>query len=337
MSIEMKAAADEWERLRKGSHEASGLEIPTLPAGVLAPAGPVRLALGQQGEPRLLLPLMGRDRVPKLPPTPSLRIGDVVYQHSGQSLRFLDVTCVVGDLEGVFAEVADEILSRIANGQDCVRATQSTLEDFRALLIATPVGEKPAGTVCGIVGELLVLNRLLDRTPVAWRAWCGPVGDRHDFRAGASSLEVKSSMDTTEQLVSIHGIDQLLPPVNGTLHLVHLVLEKVPGGMLSVSALARAAMEKADDPGEVRSRLVAIDCANPDAPEWNSISFRLAGERMFHVIEGFPRLVEHDLVRGSLQMGVASIEYQVDLSAARQFLVDADGIPEVEDRILACL
>ena len=46
-----------WSRLRQGGHFSSDAEIPTRPAGVVADAGPVRYAIGSNGEGRLLLGL----------------------------------------------------------------------------------------------------------------------------------------------------------------------------------------------------------------------------------------------------------------------------------------
>ena len=64
MSIEVRTttAAGNWEVLRARVQQGDvqlggGLEIPTMPTGVATAAGEVRLAVGQNGEARLLLPL----------------------------------------------------------------------------------------------------------------------------------------------------------------------------------------------------------------------------------------------------------------------------------------
>jgi hypothetical protein len=102
--------------------------------------------------------------------------------------------------------------------------------------------------VVGLVAEMVVLNRLLDMSPSAWRCWRGLVGDRHDFRARDVSLETKTSLGAGSREVTINGIDQLEPPAGGSLHLAHLVLEAVEGGLLTVASLGDRALLQADDP-----------------------------------------------------------------------------------------
>ena len=153
-----------------------------------------------------------------------------------------------GILEQVFGEVVDEIFLRISDGASCVEAAQNTLDDFRALLLPAAASGPSTNEVAGLAGELLFLNRLTDISPSAWRAWRGPAGDRHDFQSGTTDVEVKTSLKKGKSQVTINGATQLDPGSGGTLHLLHLVLDASPVGILSVGALARSALSRADDP-----------------------------------------------------------------------------------------
>lgn len=331
-------ARETWAVLRAGGYDAGGLEIPTISTGVPTPAGPVRLALGPNGEPRVLLPLKDRE-APMMQDAAanSLAIGISSLTQRGQQSRFLDLTCLSHDLETVFGEVVDEMLARIATGLGCVAAANSTIEDFRSLLMRSSGRELEVTAVAGLIGELLVLNRLLDRASSAWRAWRGPAGDRHDFRTGSTSLEVKATLRSSTSVVTINGLEQLEAPSGGSLHLLRFVLEPVNSGILSVSSLARGALSKADDPGRLRDLLSAVGCDDADAPEWNHHLFRLESETVYEVVPGFPRLTSSMFASRAALAGVSDVSYRIDLSLAAPFIVAPEAFSMIEQELSGCL
>src|SRR5690606_35026353 len=113
-------------------------EIRTIASEVAGPSGPVRFALGQNGEPRLLLPLRAEEDPRRVRGAPALAVEASTLVQGGQPTRFLDLTCRAAELEEVFARVADQILERIANGSGGVEAAHTTLEQFRSLLLRSP-------------------------------------------------------------------------------------------------------------------------------------------------------------------------------------------------------
>lgn len=331
MSTNLKDGQEAWTILRKGAGDLSGIEIATVPTIVSTPDGPVRLALGQNGEARLLLPLSASESVREILGAPALRIETSAYNYKGKQQRFLDLTCMSNELEKVFAELVDEVLARVGAGAGCAEATQSTIEEFRALLVQTGAGQVPLHEVAGLIGELLVLNRLLDRNPEAWKSWRGPAGDRHDFASGANALEVKVSLGKGRTKITINGFDQLEEPAGGTLHLQHFELETVASGILSVSALGQAAQSKASDPGAVAEILAAVGCEDVSDPEWNQASFRLETESLYRVAKGFPRLVPGMLALGTTPAGISGVSYTTDLSIAEAFRVAPIEVKNIED------
>ena len=322
-----------WGLLRAGGRAGGALEIPTFPTDVSTSAGPVRLAIGPNDEPRVLLPLADG------PPPTSIRAGSALsicvssFNHKGQTLRFLDLFCVLPDLETVFGEVVDEILARIAAGAGCVDAARSTIEDFRSLLVRPSSAEVDRAKVAGLIGELVVLNRLLHRSPSAWRAWRGPAGDRHDFRVSDTSLEVKATLRPGASTVTISSLEQLEVPTGGTLHLLCVVLEPVSSGILSVSGLGRNAMSKADDPDRLSELLTGAGCHDVDAEEWNRHRFRSEAEHLYEIRPGFPRLTVSMLTDGVVPSGVHKINYQTDLSIAGSFLCKRTVFADLEQRL----
>lgn len=331
------AATDGWTILRAGDPASSNLEIPTVKTEVISAAGPVRLAVGPDGEPRVLLPLGERETVRTIVEAPSLRIVVTHLTQAEKQLRFLDIMCTAKHLESAFADVVEAIFSRVKQGLSCLEAAWTTLEDFRSLLLAQADAGPTIEKVAGLAGELLILNRLIDRSPGAWRAWRGPAGDRHDFRSGSTSLEVKTTMKQGKSTIVVHGLNQLEPNAGGSLHLSHLTLEPSAGGLLSIAALARSAFARVDHPGQLQATLADAGCADPGSTPWNRHQFNLEAEAFYEISEEFPRLIPASLTGGKVPVGVSAVAYNVDLAMASSCLRDQVRQRSIEDELVKCL
>ncbi|MER9175295.1 PD-(D/E)XK motif protein [Mesorhizobium sp. M0955] len=287
-----------------------------MPLGVGTPTGPIRLAIGPNGEARLLLPLAIQEKLVGVEAAGALAVTASSFMQGGRAYRFLDLTCLSLELEPVFGEVVDEIVTRVAKGLGCLEAARTTLYDFRSLLAESPPDLVDRTRVAGLVAELVILNRLLDLASCAWRAWRGPAGDRHDFRRADTSLEVKASLRAGSTRITINGLEQLAPPTGGTLHLVHFDLEPVSGGLLTIASLGARALAKADDPAGLRDLLVGVGCPAVDADAWNRDAFRIESESLYRVETGFPRIVSSAFEGGQSPAGVDEVTYRIDLTLA---------------------
>lgn len=328
------SVAGQWTVLRTDPRNTAGLEIPSMPLGVGTATGSIRLAVGPNGEARLLLPLATQERLNGVEAAGALAVTVSTFTHGGRAHRFLDLTCLSLELEPVFGEVVDEIVSRVSRGIGCLEAARTTLDDFRNLLDASPSDRIDRSRVAGLVGELVVLNRLLDLSPSAWRAWRGPAGDRHDFRATDTSLEVKASLRAGSERVTINGLEQLAAPSGGTLHLAHFTLEPVAGGLLTIGALGSRALATADDPSHLRDLLAGVGCPDVAADEWNQDAFRIESESHYRVEADFPRIVSSAFKGSGPPPGVDDVTYLIDLSVASSYKCLAQEI-EAIFRILA--
>lgn len=302
-----------WRRLLDGNHEPSGLEIPSVDTHVGTGFGNIRLALGTSGEPRLLLPIRQNEMVPPMASTDAIRITTASYAFAGSLTRYLDVTCTVDALHPVFAEVGDEVIRRVAAGRTSVDACQSTLDDFRSLLIREP-GALTSEKVRGLIGELLVLVDLLEIETDAAKLWRGPLGERHDFRGAHIALEVKTRARAAGA-ITISSLDQLQEPEGGELGLAVLHLQTAPGGRHTVGSLASRASALSADPELIRKLLASVGCTHPDAEAWNAETCELEGSEYFQVMGDFPRVVPASFAAG-VPVGVESLSYTVDLAAA---------------------
>ncbi|MDC7710059.1 PD-(D/E)XK motif protein [Vogesella indigofera] len=330
------SALDAWALLRAGKSEASDLQAPTLRTDISTPAGPVRYSLGNYSEARILVPVPSTVSSGTLASTRFLKVTFSNYLHAGRSLCFVDLTCLSRNLELVFGEVVEEILTRIAGGMNGLEAAATTISDFRDLLERNQSSTVAQTAIVGLVGELYYLNRLLAHSPCGWKAWRGPAGDRHDFRIGNSSLEVKTTSQAGNTVITIHGTDQLLPPSGGSLHLLHLTLEAVAGGLLSVSSLGQSALAKADDPAALAKLIGSAGCSNVDDPAWNAMAYHLESENLYKVSDGFPRIVLNTMANGSLPAGVSDVVYKVDLSCAQEHRLDEQAAASLEKEFASC-
>jgi hypothetical protein len=320
--------------LRAGGREPSGFDIPTKPTGDRAPAGQIRVALGPQGEARLLLPLEEKEDPTGIVGAPALDIRVSHLEEQLRTRRFLDLECRARDLEVVFAKVVAQIIERIVGGASCTDAVRSTIDEFRALLTSKAAQDAPREKVAGLVGELLLLNDLLARSPEGWRAWRGPEGARHDFTLGAVAFEVKVSMAKGRSKITINGLEQLCEPSGGELFLQHYELEAAANGPLSIRSLGKAALRRASEPAHIEALVATLGCPSVEDDAWNGIAFRLEGDRVYRVDEQFPRLIGTAMSGGKAPAGISDVSYCVDLASASGNQLDQIRSAEAKGKLI---
>ncbi|ABD55779.1 PD-(D/E)XK motif protein [Jannaschia sp. CCS1] len=312
----------EWIEIRATGQGDGILEVPSRATAVTTGYGHVRIAIGPQGEPRLLVPVGSPASGSTNVGSRNLVLARSSFRSSGKLEHFIDVTLRNSQLTRVFTELVEEILKRLENGEPPESSVHGTIQDFRNLLAKTPEGEIPLTKLGGLIGELVILERLTAMRPEALDGWTGPIGQRHDFRRCSIALEVKSSLRSDAARVTIHGPEQLLPPSDGRLILVHIRLEPVDGGALSVAELHQAIIKHGTDELALDERLAEIGCRDPRAEEWNATRFAIEGIDFYAVSTGFPSVTPASFSDDMLPAGVVNLTYEIDLSTARGHLLD---------------
>lgn len=326
---------DLWSEL-KASGKGDGLiEIPSLVTEVDSGYGKVRYSLGENGERRLLVPFSGSIPRGELGETGSLRVRFAKLMLAGRQHRFIDLICMDPTLDRVFEELVDEIIARISSGKEPFAAVRGTLEDFRALLFPRRTSEVSGEMILGLLGELHVLGLLAERDSSAVSCWVGPVEARHDFRTEAHAVEVKTTRSTAGSHVTIHGMDQLLPPSGGQLLLIRVVLEATPDGSVNLAGLYHSLLEAGVSRQALLERLGNAGCDDPLDSAWNAKSYTLASLHAWQVIEGFPRLGVGDPVGVALPAGVSGVQYVVDLASAEDYLLQEQQLIAWLDEMMA--
>jgi hypothetical protein len=314
-----KRAIDRWSRLKATGSGDGVIEVPSIDSGIATGFGTARFAVGAQGQPRLLVPI-GKAGVPRtLTSTSKLLVTTSSYNVSGKPTTFIDITCLDHTLDVVFAELAEEILRRIKEGDQPFTAVSASISDFRELLKEKTGEDIAESKVLGLVGELHILRLLTNYNPRAAGTWTGPFELRHDFRRDVHAVEVKTSGRSDSTHVSIHGVHQMAAPQGGTLHLVHIRLERVQSGKLSVGSLFNGLIDVGADKEILLRGLEAMGCSDPHGAEWNQQSFAIEGLKVYKVLDGFPRIVCSNFAERNIPEGISALEYRIDLGYANAF------------------
>lgn len=311
----------QWMRLRSTGAGDGAIEVPSLSSGVETGFGPVRLAIGPEGQPRLMVPCGAGSSIGGGLSSGKLSVTMSRYDVAGRSTRFIDVMCADRALDAVFAELASEVVHRIAGGEGAVAAVEGTIADFRDLLRDASDRDVADSAIVGLVGELVVLRALAEHSPAVIAAWTGPFDQRHDFRLGTDAIEVKTSCRADATSIRISSIEQLSEPAGGSLLLVHLNMERAANGELSVSTLCADILRLGVARSRLADALAAMGCADPDSAAWNRIRFSLEKVTGYRVGSGFPRITGSQFPDDVLPEGIPSITYDVDLRAAARFRV----------------
>lgn len=311
----------DWAEIRASGRGDGNLEVPSRTTTVTTGYGQVRIAIGPSGEPRLLVPVGRPAGGAVTAGSHNLLLVRSSFRSAGKLEHFIDITLRNPRLTRVFTELVEEILNRLESGEGPEAAVHGTIQDFRNLLARTPEDDVPLTKLCGLIGELVVLETLTAKLPAALGAWTGPIGQRHDFRRLDIAIEVKTSLRSDASRVIIHGPEQLLPPPNGRLHLAHVRVEPVANGPLSVAKLHRAIIEHGADEVILDERLAELGCRDPDAEEWNTMSFALAGIDIYALSAGFPSITPASFPGRVMPTGVVALTYEIDLAMAAAHLL----------------
>jgi hypothetical protein len=239
----------------------------------------------------------------------------------------LEVAVSDAELFPYFVSFAETVVDAIhLHGTEAVSAIRTSMRLFRRLL--RDVRLIPQERIVGLLGELWVLNRLIDaRGHEALDSWTGPHGEAHDFRIGEAELEVKT---TTRQrrVHRIHGLDQLEPSVGAQLYLVSIQLAAggsasdafTLAGQLSFTRERLSGHGQADTFGRIISSRYGL--LEEDEQRYGD-PFRLRSPtRLIVVDESLPRLSATDLA----ESGKPEIQRVVEV----EYLLDVDGLGVAE-------
>jgi hypothetical protein len=206
-----------------------------------------------------------------------------------------------------------------SSGEESLRRFLARLDAWRRFLRERRAGLTRNETV-GLLGEILVLERLLHVDSTLLVSWTAPDDGLHDFLLRGHALETKTSLGPTNSL-RISALDQLDISGLRRLDLIHVRLVEMPDGRNLGNMIADVERGLPDEASRrafanaiLRRGLMPDDVAALSAPIVQVRSFVA-----YFVNETFPKLV-----RATVPAAVQNAEYSLELRAIDGHAVDLD-------------
>jgi len=248
-----------------------------------------------------------------------------------QMLRFIDIECMEPFGHAALDIVASELADALDAGATIERAAlvQNMLAKWRRFWAGASRGLLSHEDQVGLFGELWFL--LLWLMPAigedsAVASWRGPFRSRHDFETPGAAVEVKSTC-TTDGSHIVNSLEQLLPPENGTLYFLSLLLREEHSSVHHLPGLIAHAREVLADRHEARSlfdtALERAGYADVFEREYSKLRLRVRSEVLYRVAEGFPSLVPTSFAAG-VPVGVSDISYRMRADLAPTLAVASE-------------
>jgi hypothetical protein len=214
----------------------------------------------------------------------------------------------------LICRIADQVQ---LNGVSVRHAVMDVLVTYQHLLARSArLSEKKE---IGLLGELVVLNHLLDGTDeaLALASWRGPYSEEHDFGLSNSDVEVKSTLGE-ERRHWVGAIHQLEPTGGRPLWLLSLQLTRSGTGGRSLPqqiALIRNRLSSTVSKHEFDERMEKAGWLDDQAALYRD-SYRLRSDPMaFEILPGFPAITGQSLSTLNLPPErILKLAYLVDLT-----------------------
>jgi hypothetical protein len=180
----------------------------------------------------------------------------------------------------------------------------------------------------GLFGELYFLNRLFEvgiNSHTVIRSWRGPERTVHDFIFQTCALEVKTSISKQHQKVYISSERQLDNSQSGELYLCHFSLDNQSGLGFSLNQIIQVIREKINNSPLVtelfEDKLFESGYLDIHSERYKVPVHSIREYNLFKVTEGFPRIIENDLIEG-----VGDVKYSIMISECKHYLVHENAV-----------
>ncbi|MDL1866945.1 PD-(D/E)XK motif protein [Betaproteobacteria bacterium PRO4] len=248
---------------------------------------------------------------------------------------YVDLICLKPHLNGLFDLIIYDVVSELLKSRETPdRVCLLVLNRWRELLARDTIPLPDRSTIVGLFGELIVLRDLARINPLALNNWTGPDKGRFDFFGHGNALEVKTSFQRQGIVLSIHGHDQLDPPLSGTLYLVVLQIEETPGGGESLSDVVNSLVSIGINQVDIYGKLARLGFFPETLTLIDDQRYGFVEKRIYLVNSEFPRITGSSFIDGTLPRGVISLSYQIDLSVPPPYPIPKENTAEVYSSIV---
>jgi len=248
-------------------------------------------------------------------------------QDPGNQGKRLIVTLTDSSSEDIFATLCEDLcdVAKSASSEaECVALELERLARWQRFLQKHSGSGLTEEEQRGLLGELVFLKdvampRIEHRLAV--ESWLGPKGNAQDFEFEGGGVEVKATIAAPPQTIQVSSVRQLDNLGLPSLFLYVLPLQPHVSAGRSLPDIVRDVRQHlAEEPQAARlldDRLTDAGYMDSHAEKYEGDRYAFRPPSFFRVREGFPRIVEADLMDG-----VGCVEYSLALSACAPFVVD---------------
>jgi hypothetical protein len=303
-----------WAVLESQGGDPDGMRVRG--TGVQLPSGEVLVGSGADGHRHVLIPLAEGAAFAQDTATRGVHITRRRLDTGGGIDEFTDIECRLSHLNPVFATLAEEMLAAaVAAPQQPATACRVVLDRWREFLGSERSPLLSEERTVGLLAELLEVRAVLEHDrELRIDVWAGPSGATHDLRRGAHSIEVKGTQVREGKFVQVNGLEQLVPPPGGRLHLAWRRFERDDTSPLSLPAAIRETRALGVDNLALTERLALAGYDPAHAEEYEARRYREVESRLYEVDDDFPRIVPTSFAGGTAPPGVLRLRYTVDLT-----------------------
>ncbi|HUZ54196.1 MAG TPA: PD-(D/E)XK motif protein [Streptosporangiaceae bacterium] len=240
---------------------------------------------------------------------------------------YIDLVCLDQAVAATFAAVAADIAEEAVQADAGERRSQviAVLNEWRWFWGVDPAQLSSADAV-GLFGELWFLIRWVGASAQSVQAWNASHGARHDFQWPERSVEVKATSRGGGVVHTIQNLEQLADAETGGLYLYSLRVARDALAANTLNSLVDIASAALGRQPEARADLLAKlgqRGYSPAGRDQSAVPYRVVEEGLYRVADEFPRLTRASFPSG-LPNGIASVSYQLDVSACAGWRVGAD-------------
>jgi hypothetical protein len=310
--IALEFISIQWENLDKRADLVAAHQFDH----IVLPNGSPLIVKDMNGIHHLLIPIGENDIAYEDKRSSGVHIKISQWGEAGQLRRFIDVISLKPHLNGLFDMIVLDILKGLETvTSDPSKTCRQVISKWRELLSRDPVNLPDRNSLIGIFGELWVLRTMTRLDSSAVDLWVGPQGARFDFININNALEVKTTLQKTSRIVTIHGEKQLEPIEGSSLFLTVLKLEEIPVGGESIIDLVNCLIDSGIDRSVIFSKLINLNITATNINDCSNLKFRLAEEKVFQVDEKFPTITTKAFKGDKMPNGIVDLTYQIDLSS----------------------
>ena len=217
-----------------------------------------------------------------------------------------------------------DYISKQTNENEGINSFISRLNRWKAFFQNFSVNGLSEPEQLGLFTELWFLyNFLLNNVGIskAILGWTGPNGTNQDFQLGSCAVEVKSSIGSPHEKIMVSNVRQLDLTGLSSLILYYAAFDSRQNGILSLPKLIeqmRTLIMSKDDNFLINFNEKLRDSGYLDIHEnlYLKNKYTLRHQYFFQVGDGFPRILENDLLKG-----VGDVKYSIMISSCMQYQI----------------